>query len=476
MMLKIVILGIALAAIVFSGTMFVANIKTDDQSFVTTWQTASPNEPITIPVGNATGAYTVDWGDGSMSANVTGDQSHAYRNAGTYTVAITDGFERIYLNGDLDNAAKLKSIEQWGDVAWTSMGSAFNGASNMIYNAADVPDLSGVTDMSCMFADAIRFDGDISSWNVSNVRDMSCMFATLHPFNYVTLDNRICNDTLNDFNTADTFNDRTLDCVESRAWSTIFNGDISGWDVSGVRDMSRMFYHAGSFNGNLSGWDVSGVRDMSRMFYHAGSFNGNLSGWDVSGVRDMSRMFYWAKSFNGDLSGWDVSGVRDMSGMFIYAGSFNGDLSGWDVSGVRDMSHMFYAAYSFNGDLSGWDVSGVRDMSRMFHRAGSFNQNLGNWYIILDNTSIDIGDGTEVIGNIAAQNSLLDSQDITYEIGTGGDSALFAINGDAMKIKPSADYGKTEYAINVTSTGDFGVNNFQMIDVMVTRAGDAGPP
>ena len=215
--------------------------------------------------------------------------------------------------------------------------------------------------------------------------------------------------------------------------------------------MSRMFHHAGSFNGNLSGWDVSGVRDMHRMFYHAGSFNGNLSGWDVSGVRDMHRMFYWAKSFNGDLSGWDVSGVRDMSGMFIYAGSFN-------------------------GDLSGWDVSGVRDMSRMFHRAGSFNQNLGNWYIVLDNTSIDIGDGTEVIGNIVAQNSLLDSQDITYKIGTGGDSALFAIDGDAMKIKPSADYGKTEYAVNVTSTGDFGVNNFQMIDVMVTRTGDAGPP
>ena len=578
MMLKIVILGIALAAIVFSGTMFVANIKTDDQSFVTTWQTASPNELITIPVGNATGAYTVDWGDGSMSANVTGDQSHVYRNAGTYTVAITDGFERIYLNGDLDNAAKLKSIEQWGDISWTSMGSAFNGASSMIYNAADIPDLSGVTDMSCMFADAIRFDGDISGWDVSNVRDMSCMFATLHYFNHVTLGDESRNDILYGFDIAGIFSDRALsDAGLPRTWSTIFSGDISGWDVSGVRDMSRMFYYANSFNGDLSGWDVSGVRDMSRMFYYANSFNGDLSGWDVSGVMDMDGMFgaahafegdlsewdvsgvmdmsymfysdksfngdlsgwdvsgvtdmggmfYQAASFSGDISGWDVSGVRDMSEMFIRAASFNGDLSGWDVSGVTDMGGMFYQAISFNGDLSGWDVSGVRDMGgmfngadsfngdlsgwnvsdvtdmsymfartdsfngdlsgwnvsgvrdmhRMFYYADAFNQNMGNWYVVLDNASIDISSGARKIGNIAAQNPALDSQNPTYGIGSGGDSALFAINEGVLLTQPSADYsGKTEYAVNVTSTGDFGVNNFQMIDVMVTGAGDAGPP
>ena len=87
---------------------------TGDRPFVTTWKTTSPSESITIPVGNATGAYTVDWGDGSMSANVTGDQAHAYEDAGTYTVAITGNFERIYLNGDRNNAPRLKSIEQWG--------------------------------------------------------------------------------------------------------------------------------------------------------------------------------------------------------------------------------------------------------------------------------------------------------------------------------------------------------------------------
>ena len=40
--------------------------KTGDRPFVTTWRTASPNESITIPVGGSTGAYTVDWGDGTV--------------------------------------------------------------------------------------------------------------------------------------------------------------------------------------------------------------------------------------------------------------------------------------------------------------------------------------------------------------------------------------------------------------------------
>ena len=45
--------------------------KTGDRPFVTTWRTASPNESITIPVESSTGAYTVDWGDGTVTS-VTG--------------------------------------------------------------------------------------------------------------------------------------------------------------------------------------------------------------------------------------------------------------------------------------------------------------------------------------------------------------------------------------------------------------------
>ena len=40
------------------------------------------------------------------------------------------------------------------------------------------------------------------------------------------------------------------------------------------------------------------------MFKDATDFNGDLSGWDVSGVTTTFAMFKDATSFRGDLSGW----------------------------------------------------------------------------------------------------------------------------------------------------------------------------
>ena len=459
--------------------------KTGDRPFVTTWRTTSPNEWIIVPVGGATGIYTVDWGDDRTTANVTGNQIHSYKKAGTYTVAITGNFERIYLDGHTINPSKLNSIEQWGDIKWISMGSAFKGARNMIYNADDIPNLSGVTDMSYMFFDASSFDGDVSSWDVSEVTDMSYMFSWTHSFN-------------NDLSGWDVSEVSSMYGTFSGASS--FDGDISRWDVSNVDDMTEMFYDASSFDGDIFRWNVSKVTDMSAMFYGASSFDGDISRWNVSKVTDMSAMFYGASSFDGDISRWDVSNVGSMDGMFSGATSFNGnlsvwnvssvnimrnmfsgaisfndDISAWDVSSVMNMNNMFDGAYSFNGDISVWDVSNVNYMSEMLMDFTYFSQNLGEWYITIDNTSINIVDGTKIIGNIAAQNFVLDRQDITYEIGSGADSALFEIDGDTLLIKPSADYSdKTEYAVNITSTGDFGVSNFRMINVTVTGTGDAG--
>ena len=43
---------------------------------------------------------------------------------------------------------------------------------------------------------------------------------------------------------------------------------------------------------------------MYRMFYHATSFNGDLSSWNIGGVKDMYQMFDGATSFNQDLCAW----------------------------------------------------------------------------------------------------------------------------------------------------------------------------
>jgi len=50
---------------------------------------------------------------------------------------------------------------------------------------------------------------------------------------------------------------------------------------------------------------------------------GNISYWDTSQVRDMSRLFEGVQDFNEPLDRWDTSRVLNMSGMFSEAVSFN---------------------------------------------------------------------------------------------------------------------------------------------------------
>ena len=191
------------------------------------------------------------------------------------------------------------------------------------------------------------------------------------------------------------------------------------------------------------------------------AFNGDISGWDVSSVNDMSYMFM-DSAFSGDISGWDVSSVNDMAGMFWrdyfistleYDYAFNGDISEWDVSSVTRMYSMFKNS-SFSGDISEWDVSSVILMYYMFAHS-DFNGNLGNWYITLDNTSIAGIPGT--VGNIVAQNGFLVAQKPIYGIGSGDDSEYFDINGTELILMATPD--DSLVTVNITSTTSSNILN-----------------
>ena len=111
-------------------------------------------------------------------------------------------------------------------------------------------------------------------------------------------------------------------------------------------------------------------------------FNLDISGWDVSNVKDMREMFLETNNFNQDISDWDVSNVTSMTAMFKgYKAAFNQPLNDWDVSNVTSMSEMFkgYEA-EFNQPLDKWDVSNVTNMGSMFSMS-KFNQNISNWVI-----------------------------------------------------------------------------------------------
>ena len=49
---------------------------------------------------------------------------------------------------------------------------------------------------------------------------------------------------------------------------TNFNGDISEWDVSNVKNMSYMFTGCSQFNQDISNWNVDKVRYTQFIFYN----------------------------------------------------------------------------------------------------------------------------------------------------------------------------------------------------------------
>ena len=85
---------------------------------------------------------------------------------------------------------------------------------------------------------------------------------------------------------------------------------------------------------------------MYSMFENTAFFNGEISTWDVSSVKDMHGMFFKAQTFDRDISKWDVSSVTNMDRMFHLATSFKRNLCGaaW-VKSKASKKHMFEGSH-----------------------------------------------------------------------------------------------------------------------------------
>ena len=340
-------------------------------AFVTTWNAASSPHTIAMPLEvHAGGMLTIDWGDGSStSVTENGTQSHAYPDSGEYQVSMTGGLSRIILGNAGATASKLASIDQWGDIRWSSMESAFQYATGMTHDATDAPDLSGVSSMHYMFNSASKFDGNLSNWDVSSVTDMSGAFLQ----------------------------------------ASAFNGDVSGWDVSAVTNMQSMFQDASLFNQPLNDWDISGVNNMAAMFSGVTSFNQPLNSWDVSSVTSMKSMFDGA--FDQNLGEWyvvpdDSSIARsDVPGIIGEISAQNGYLDSQSPAygiGTGGDSTLFEIASGTKLNMT--SVTAKSSYGVNVTASGSNVFEDGNNWRMLDVTVTGQADADQVLDPVGAQN------------------------------------------------------------------------
>ena len=403
------------------------------EPFITTWQSDNPgtsnDNQITIPTEGSGYDYDVYWeevGNASNNGdelNNTGDLTITLPSAGTYRVEISGDFPRIYFNNRGDKE-KIIDIEQWGEIEWTTMNSAFNGASNLTYSATDAPDLSGVTSLARMFRGATVFNGDIGGWDLSNVTSISNMF----------------------------FN------------ASAFNQDIGDWNVSNVTTMVGTFSGASAFNQDIGDWQVDNVTNMRSMFNFATAFNQDIGSWDVEKVTNMIGMFNFATAFNQDIGSWNVGKVTYMRAMFAGARDFNQDIGAWDVSSVVDMFGMFSEASVFNQDIGEWDISKVTNMDRMLEGTALSKQNYDNTLIGWENGTVQnnvrLGaTGLEYCKSEDARDNLITDHNWTFNgdsvhcpAPTGDDRQILTGNSSDHEFT-GAEFGITEagYAVKVES-------------------------
>ncbi|RFS17092.1 BspA family leucine-rich repeat surface protein [Emticicia sp. C21] len=370
-----------------------------DAPFVTRWNLATAGSGDTqLSFGVATsGVVNYTWttvpagtsGSGTFSgttATLTGLPAGA-----TIDVSISPvNFQRINIANKADKN-RLEDVKQWGTVAWTSMEGAFVGCTNLAISATDIPDLSGVTNMSFMFANCTNLNGptNIGTWNTAAVTNMSNLFYGAFAFNqnigtwntaavtnmsYMFRQASAFNQNIGAWNTAAVTNMSYMFFLASA-----FNQDIGAWNTSAVTDMNNLFYSASTFNQNIGSWNTSAVTNMSYLFGNASAFNQNIGSWNTATVTNMSGMFASARAFNQNIGSWNTSAVTNMASMFNSASAFNQNIGVWNTAAVTRMDGMFLGASAFNENISDWNTAAVTNMSNMFNRAGTFNQNIGGW-------------------------------------------------------------------------------------------------
>ncbi|HHL32699.1 MAG TPA: BspA family leucine-rich repeat surface protein, partial [Oceanospirillales bacterium] len=409
--------------------------------FVSSWKTnnsgSSGNTSITIPTTGSGYNYDVDWdNDGNFDTfGITGNITHNFGTAGTYTIRIRGSFPRIYFNNELDKN-KIIAIEQWGTNIWTSMVRAFAGCSNLVNLASDTPDLSGstnlanmfrnasqintgnwlwdtstITNMQGLFNGAVAFDQDIGSWNVENVSNLNNMLngVTLSSANYDALligwnaQNLQANLVFDGGNSIYCSQAGQLaheNMTNSDNWS-INDGDlcaeayfITSWktdnSVTNTTSITINTFPSENYDYQVD-WNGDGdFNDPDESLHYLGNATHDygIAGTYTIKIKGLFPRMFINESFGRSkilsVEQWGNTPWVSMNQAFEGAENLVINASDTpDLSQTTDLSYMFAKAVNVGAVSSSgnwlWDTSNIDNMAHMFELASVFNQDISSW-------------------------------------------------------------------------------------------------
>jgi len=341
--------------------------------------------------------FEVNWGDGTtniITSPTDPNATHTYSGSVTnrpivVTPLAAGGIDHWYFgNRNFGDGFKVTRVTGFGDAIFYANEDIFYGCSSLVIGTFSIPTFGNRVIIDSFFYNNRNMGNrDFSGWGsftgVATSFNETEFTGGLNPSPFST-----------NFNANVNFTFAPTSLSKAFLGSTVFNKDLSNWDVSGVTDFKDSFSYAYAFNKPLNWTFSNNVADnieMSDMFKNAVSFNQDISSWDTSRVVKMDSMFLFTQPsgltiapmvFNQDINSWDTSKVTDASGMFFNSVAFNKSLTNWFNTGSltgNGIINMFDGATAFNGDVSGWDTSNCTNISGVFKDAVNFNKSISSW-------------------------------------------------------------------------------------------------
>lgn len=344
-------------------------------------------------------------------------EAHAYTGIGIggWDVAKVTTFTFFAYQTSID-----VDISSWDVGLNTAFSSAFrstpfnNGGVGGIGVGIDTWDVSSVKDFSGMF-ESTPFNHPLTSWTLkpstvastntgvgtNQLIDTGVNFTTLGVVNNMKARNEATGDVANV--TGVTANTLTLSAdifpssgVSYEVFSTIslngmfryctaMNGEISGWDVKNVSDLSN-FLAGNNFNNGgvntgvgvgLDTWRFKYPLSCNQTFAGQSQFNCYINNWNWGRVTNFTSIHFNNNVYNQPINNYDFSSATNAGTCFRYCyvmnQPFNGG-TGWGstTSNITAMNYAFAQCSAWNQPWTG-DLSSMQNWGGFIAAAGSFN-------------------------------------------------------------------------------------------------------